>query len=89
MEAILQAIRQAGSQSALAKALGVTPPMIYQLATGRTAVSVQIAVRIEQKFGISRRDLRPSDWWAIWPELIDDAHPAPPTATDPTEQQAA
>ncbi len=88
MEAILQAIRQAGSQSALAKALGVTPPLIYQLATGRTAVSVQIAVRIEQKFGISRRDLRPADWWTIWPELINADHPAPAAEYDGSKEAA-
>jgi DNA-binding transcriptional regulator YdaS (Cro superfamily) len=25
----------------------------------------------------SRRDLRPKDWWRIWPELITDEFPAP------------
>lgn len=27
-------------------------------------------------------DLRPNDWWRIWPELIDDEHPIP----EPTEK---
>lgn len=26
---------------------------------------------------VTRRDLRPSDWWLIWPELVTADHPAP------------
>ncbi len=26
---------------------------------------------------VSRRDLRPDDWWLIWPELVTDEFPAP------------
>mgnify|MGYP003407443700 CR=1 FL=1 len=28
---------------------------------------------------VTRRDLRPSDWHLIWPELVDAKHPAPIT----------
>lgn len=26
---------------------------------------------------VTRRDLRPDDWWLIWPELVTEDHPAP------------
>jgi hypothetical protein len=29
---------------------------------------------------VTRRDLRPADWGAIWPELISTLHPWPPAA---------
>jgi len=25
---------------------------------------------------VSRRDLRPDDWWLIWPELVTEEFPA-------------
>lgn len=36
-------------------------------------------VAIERVTGgaVTRRDLRPDDWWLIWPELVDADHPAP------------
>ena len=32
---------------------------------------------------VTRRDLRPADWWLIWPELITAEHPEP-TEQEPT-----
>lgn len=26
---------------------------------------------------VTRRDLRPDDWWLIWPELVTDEYPIP------------
>lgn len=39
---------------------------------------------IEQATGraVMRWDLRPDDWWRIWPELISDEHPAPAVPTE-------
>jgi hypothetical protein len=34
-----------------------------------------------QSSAVSRRDMRPDDWGAIWPELISTVHPWPPAAS--------
>lgn len=31
---------------------------------------------------VTRRDLRPNDWWRIWPELVTAEHPIPAEARD-------
>ncbi len=31
---------------------------------------------------VTRRDLRPNDWWRIWPELVTNDHPIPAEARD-------
>jgi hypothetical protein len=43
---------------------------------------IPLAVSIEQTSGgaVTRRELRPADWWLIWPELVDDEHPIPQLA---------
>lgn len=72
----------------IAKSEGVSPQAVSKwMAQGR--VPIERCARIERLHGVSRRVLRPMDWGEIWPELINDAHPWPPSATDPTEQQAA
>lgn len=50
--------------------------MVY----GAYVINPQRAVIIEKEWGISRRELRPTDWGDIWPELIDAEHPWPPVA---------
>ena len=39
----------------------------------------ELCVLIERESGgaVTRRDLRPDDWWRIWPELVTADHPAP------------
>lgn len=31
---------------------------------------------------VTRRDLRPNDWWRIWPELVTAEHPIPAETRD-------
>ena len=69
----------------LAGILGVTPGLISQWKQGVRPIKVERCVEIERVTNrqVMRWDLRPNDWWQIWPELID--HPnAPPI---PAESQ--
>lgn len=40
------------------------------------------AIEMATEGEVTRRDLRPTDWWMIWPELVTDDFPAP-VAVDP------
>lgn len=65
------AARCAGSQTELARLLGVTPAAITQWRPPYGGVPLRHCVRIEQLTGglVTRRDLRPDDWRVYWPEL--------------------
>lgn len=60
--------------AALAGRLGISLVYLRQLAARQDdrEPSPQLAVRIEVETGgaVSRRDLRPTDWSAIWPEGV-------------------
>lgn len=86
VEAVQRAAKLLGSQRALAVALGVAPVNVSQWVNPTTAkgrpVPPKQCVRIEAltKGSVTRRDLRPDDWWDIWPELAvtePDQAPAP------------
>lgn len=61
----------AGSQSALARAIGVTPPLLSQWKSGVRPIPIERCVAIERATGgaVMRWHLRPDDWADIWPEL--------------------
>ena len=71
MNPIKRAVESIGSQSGLAKALGVTQPTVSEWARGDRPVPIERCVEIEQATGgaVMRWDLRPDDWHRIWPEL--------------------
>lgn len=60
-----------GNGVALAGALSVSPSYLSQLAAPDATVSPARCVEIEKatQGAVTRRDLRPDDWMAIWPEL--------------------
>ena len=64
------------SNAALAAAVRVSPVLISQWRTGVRSVPVERCVAIEQATcsSVTRIDLRPNDWWQIWPELAE-LHP--------------
>ena len=76
--AVAAAADFAGSQAALARALKATAPTINQWAKGVRPVPEKMAVAIEAitKGAVTRQDLRPDDWQAIWPELAQPSTPA-------------
>jgi DNA-binding transcriptional regulator YdaS (Cro superfamily) len=56
-----------------ARAVGVSPDMVYQWIKGIRPVSAERCVAIEQATAgaVTRKDLRPDDWHLIWPELTN------------------
>lgn len=78
MTAIERAFEAAGGITALASAIGVaqSAPSMWRT---RDSVPPLHCAAIESATGgsVTRRDLRPDDWWRIWPELITAEHPAP------------
>ena len=67
-----------GKSAAIARAVGVHPVMISQWSNGLKPVPVDRCAMLERATdgAVTRRDLRPTDWWVHWPELVDDEHPA-------------
>lgn len=61
-----------GGQSAFAKNMGVSEAQIWQWSNGVRNPNPESCVRIEQETQgkVTRQELRPDDWQAIWPELI-------------------
>lgn len=65
-----------GAAAALARAIGVHPVMVSQWAAGVKAVPVERCMPIERATGgqVTRQELRPDDYWLIWPDLPAPAH---------------
>lgn len=71
-----------GRTNTLAALLGVSGSLVTQWANGNKGVSAERAVEIERATAgtVTRRDLRPADWFKVWPELVDSEHPTPAEA---------
>lgn len=80
---LIEYVKGRGSQRDLADKLGITPVLISQWANVLRPVPPERCVEIERATGgeVSRKDLRPDDWYKIWPELA--AAPASGRPTDP------
>lgn len=57
--AIGVAVKRAGGQASLARAIAVTPSLVYQWVTGRRPVAATHCRAIEAVTGVSRHALRP------------------------------
>lgn len=84
MNPIERASEHLGGQTALAIAVEVRQPTVSEWARGLRPVPIERCVAIEKvtSGAVTRRDLRPDDWWRIWPELITAEHPAPVAVRD-------
>lgn len=62
-----------GGAAILAESIGISPSYLSQMASGATNISPENAVKIETTTNglVTRQELRPSDWEAIWPELTN------------------
>jgi DNA-binding transcriptional regulator YdaS (Cro superfamily) len=60
-----------GRCAQLARAIGIAPSYLWQMAHGRRPVPPDVAPTIEaaSKHAVRRWDLRPQDWHRIWPDL--------------------
>jgi len=86
-----------GSKADLARKIGAQPQLVWQWSSGVRPVPIERCVPIERATdgAVTRKDLRPDDWAAIWPELAVSApiHPVPSGerscgAIDSVSQQA-
>lgn len=68
---LIEYVKGRGSQRDLADKIGITPVLISQWANALRPVPPERCVEIERATGgeVSRKDLRPDDWYKIWPEL--------------------
>jgi DNA-binding transcriptional regulator YdaS (Cro superfamily) len=75
VDAIERACEAVGSKAALARAVGVKPPVIQQWLKGQRPIPAARCVAIEQAThgAVKRQELRPEDWQKFWPELSDAA----------------
>ena len=74
VDAIKRACTAVGSKAALARAIGVKPPVIQQWLKGARPVPIARCVAIEKITNgvVNRIELR-ADWAAYWPELARDS----------------
>lgn len=72
-----------GTAVELARAVEVSPVMVTQWANGVKAVPTERCLAIERATGgkVTRADLRPSDFWLIWPDLPAPKHSKRKAAT--------
>lgn len=65
--------------AALAARIRVPQSLISQWSSVARPVPPKRCPAIERatEGAVTRRDLRPDDWWLIWPELVTKEFPAP------------
>ena len=63
-----------GGCGVLAKKLGISKSYLSQMVTGKAAISPTNAVAIEKATDgvVTRKDMRPADWYQIWPEYVEE-----------------
>lgn len=73
---VRKACELVGGLSALAKLLGVAPPIVHRWAANERPVPHLRCVQIEQLTNgeVTRQMLRPDDFHEMWPELTDKKH---------------
>ncbi|WP_076503555.1 YdaS family helix-turn-helix protein [Pseudacidovorax sp. RU35E] len=73
MDAIARAIEAGGGPAEVARRLGVTTQAVCFWRDGSRKLPVRYGAAIESACHglVTRRDLWPDDWKAIWPELVE------------------
>lgn len=68
---VKRAIRIVGNGALLAEKLGVTAVTVSDWASGKRPVPIIRCVEIEELTceEVTRKQLRPEDWYQIWPDL--------------------
>lgn len=61
------------SAASLSAKIGVTPVLVSQWRNGVRQIPIERCVSIEQATdgAVTRQELRPDDWYLIWPELAE------------------
>jgi DNA-binding transcriptional regulator YdaS (Cro superfamily) len=91
MEALNKAIEAVDGVGRLALEIGVTQSAVsnWRARGGYVPSEHCAAIEMATKGTVTRRDLRPDDWFRIWPELVTAEHPAPEVMAAPKALQAA
>lgn len=78
-QAITKAIEAMGGMTALAKAIGRPTCEVWQWKSGRRPIPAVRCSDVERVTAgaVTRQELRPDDYWRIWPDL-----PAPEGAKE-------
>lgn len=76
MTALERAAKVAGSLAKLGTLIGVSPSTPGNWKHEGRPIPPEHCVAIEKATGVTRQDLRPDDWQAIWPELVPSKKPA-------------
>lgn len=71
-EALMAAVEQAGSQSALARLVGCSNTAVWKWVQSSKRMPAEFVLRAEQATGVSRHELRPD----IYPVEVSHAPPA-------------
>lgn len=89
-EVIDKAALTVGSQSKLAKLLGVSQQNISYWRGAGVPIEHCAAIEIATEGAVTRRDLRPDDWQKIWPELTisEEKQPLPSAARSSAATEA-
>lgn len=71
MQMNLKDYTNAHSQVELAKLIGFAPSFVNQWVSEKRPIPVVACVAIERATGgkVTRQELRPDDFWKIWPDL--------------------
>ena len=81
--------QQRGRTAQVACRIGKAPAFVSQMASGARSVAPATAIALELATDYEVRvwDVRPDDWWRIWPHLEGTAGaPAPHATTTPAQQ---
>ncbi len=72
MTPIFKAVELLGGPTKVAALLGVTTQAVCFWRDGERKFPIEHCATVEQATSgvVTRRDLRPDDWAAIWPELV-------------------
>ena len=91
MNAIQRAIHILGGPSATARAVGVSAQLVCFWRDGKRGLPVEkcAAVEAATRGMVTRQDLRPADWQAIWPELTQALATTAQPAADAAPWQEA
>ena len=65
----------APERAAFAARCGTSYAHLRNVGYGQKTCGEKLAVQLEKITGgaLSRREMRPNDWWEIWPELAEDS----------------
>lgn len=82
---------QRGRSISIARALGITQPVVSDWVTGKKAIPAEHCKAIHQLSGglVTCQEMRPNDWHKYWPELAPAIANTAQTATETVARQGA